>query len=68
MNKIASWAKCIVEPLAALFEGLSATILHRRTQSMSLYGHKWFNSQQRLPSPPFLSMYVIYLWCEVRNE
>ena len=36
--------------------------LHRRTQSMSLYGHSWFNSQRRrVAPPPILSRYVIYL-------
>ena len=27
--------------------------LRRRTQSMSLYGQSWFNSQRRRSSPPF---------------
>ena len=26
--------------------------LHRRTQSVFLYGHSWFNSQQRRVAPP----------------
>ena len=63
-----------VEPFAALF-GLSALYLptpdparrpaslHRRTQSMSLYGHNWFNSQRRRvgPSPySYLGLLFIY--------
>ena len=68
-----------VEPFAAMFWALGIVCtcqhlilpagpasLYRRTQSMSLYGHSWFNSQRRcVASPPPLcqSRYVIYLCC-----
>ena len=55
-----------VEPFAALFWALGLASLHHSTQSMSLYGHSWFNSQGRCiaapPPPPLLSWYFIYLW------
>ena len=64
-----------VEPFAALFWALGIVLantwscpsagqalLRRRTQSMTLYGHRWFNSQRERVGPPplFLTRYVIY--------
>ena len=65
-----------VEPFAAPFRALGIVylptpdpgpaLLHRRTQSMSLYGHSWLNSLRRrvvpLPPPHLLSTCIIYLW------
>ena len=62
-----------IEPFATLFWALVKSTsqqltlhagpasLHRRTQSMSLYGHSWFNSlRRRAGYPPFLCLYIIY--------
>ena len=35
--------------------------LHCRTQSMSLYGHSWFNSQHGRVAPPPFHIWVYYL-------
>ena len=66
-----------VEPLAALFwahgivlANMHLTLpagpasLHRRTQSMSLYGHSRFNSQQRSVAPPplFSHLGTFFTW------
>ena len=66
-----------VEPFAAPFRALGIVylptpdpgpaLLHRRTQSMSLYGHSWLNSLRRrvvpLPPPHLLSTCIIYNPC-----
>ena len=65
-----------VEPFAALFWALGnvqycsqhltlfadPASLHCRIQSMSLYGHSWFNYQRRRAGPPpsYLGMLFIY--------
>ena len=36
----------------------SSASLHRRTLSMSLYGHSWFNSQRRLVGSPLPFSYL----------
>ena len=36
--------------------------LHRRTQSMSLYGHCWFHSQQRRAGPPLSYLGKIFIY------
>ena len=85
INNITRWAKWIffvidLNLLLSCF-GLSAmsyvltlyagpASLQRRTQSMSLFGYSWLNSQQGRPaSPPFfLSKYIIYLCCPHNQE
>ena len=67
----------IVEPFASLLWALGIVylptpdparqpgiLLHRRTQSMSLYGQSWFNSQRRRVAPPPLSYLGMLYFCE----
>ena len=53
----------IVEPFDVLLPCPAS--LHRRTESISLYGQIWFNSQQRRASPPYPPVLFKYVICLV---
>ena len=57
------WALVIVHTCQHLTLPAGPASLHRCTQSMSLFGYSWFNSQRRRIAPPpfsYLGMLFIY--------